>query len=214
MSRPGAWVRRRRPSPAVPTGVIGAAAAVSLAWIIVFGLRRGPFWLLLPISLTMLALAVIETPPHPDLLLVHRGIILLGVGSGALLFVLFLLPLPLIHRMGRVHADALRVFGRPGTTRGPIALALFLILAAASEVFWRGFVQGRLAEEFGARRAFRLTLLGFITSQILTVNLAIIAGAIVTGTFWGWLRLRTRSIVPGAISHFVWAALMYIAFPI
>jgi membrane protease YdiL (CAAX protease family) len=209
-----AWEARPRPQPALPVDVLAAVAGVALAWMIIWGIRRGPLVvLLIAASIGMLVVSLTRTPRHQDLLVVHQGIIVLGVTSGTALWLLFVALAPLTRRVGPLETGALKIFAR-FDVHGVAAMTILFVVAVASELFWRGFVQGRLADEFGDRRAYRLTLVAVLVAHLPTYNLAVMAAAVVTGVVWGWIRLRSGSIVPSTLSHIIWLWLMYLAYPI
>jgi membrane protease YdiL (CAAX protease family) len=98
------------------------------------------------------------------------------------------------------------------STRNYPLLAVLLLLGTgpAEELFWRGFIQGRLAVDLRERRAILTTALGFTIYHVLTLAaltrsaLWTVAGAVLVcgaGVFWGWLRARYASVWPAALSH-------------
>jgi membrane protease YdiL (CAAX protease family) len=111
--------------------------------------------------------------------------------------------------------DALARWGVSSGTYPLLAFLLLLGTGPAEELFWRGFIQGRLTGDLGARRAILLTALAFtvyhtLTLAALTGNaLWTAAGALLVcaaGAFWGWLREKYESVWPAALSHAAAAA--------
>jgi membrane protease YdiL (CAAX protease family) len=195
--------------------VIAAASVVCLAWILLFRIRRGPFWIVLALAAAaMLAVAVMRTPRHQDVLLAHQGIVVLGVGSAVALVLAFIALGPLARRIPWLYRGVLEAYARPQSLRNVATFFLLLVAGTAEELFWRGFVQGRLAQAYGERRSFRLTLAGYVLVHLLTLNVALAGAALICGSVWGWFRLRTGSIVPSVISHLTWLLIMYYAFPL
>lgn len=191
-----------------------ALALVAAVWILLFGIRRGPFFLLLVLaSLLMLVAAAFRTPRHQDLLMVHQGLIVLGAGSAAVLFLAMLVLWPVVSRVGVLHDGYLEARSSFATADGSVVFLLLALVAPAEELFWRGFVQGRLSEDLDLRRAYQITLAGYALVHLLTLNLALFAAALVGGAAWGWFRLRTGSVIPGIISHLSFSWLMYFLYP-
>ena len=212
---PPVWERGRRPQSALPTDVIGAAGAVTLFWIVLFGIRRGPFVLIILVaSVGMLAVSIMRMPRHQDLLMTHQGILVLGAGSAVVLFMAFVILGVVARRLPAIGSGTTEAFGRAGGMSTIASFLVLFIVVSAEELFWRGFVQGRLADELGSQRGYRLALLGHVLCHLLTFNLALAAAAAICGGLWGWFRLRTGSLVPGLISHLLWTLLMYHVYPI
>ena len=190
-------------------------AVVTVVWVVVFGLRRGPVALTLAAaSLAMLAWAIARTPRQENLIVIHQGILVLGVGSAVLLFLSFRILYPVFQNVAAIREGALEAHAVPARSGGAVAVGLLVLVALAEEVFWRGFVQGRLSEELGDQTAFLATLAGYVACHVLTLNLALVVASAVCGAAWGWFRLRSRSVVPGVISHVVWVQLVFHALPI
>jgi membrane protease YdiL (CAAX protease family) len=110
----------------------------------------------------------------------------------------------------RIVRDTLAGWGVSAGYYPVLALLLLLGTGLAEELFWRGFIQGRLTGDLGARRAILQTALGFtvyhgLTLAALTRNaLWTAAGALLVcgaGIFWGWLREEYASVWPAALSH-------------
>lgn len=102
------------------------------------------------------------------------------------------------------------------TLRAPLdpwwqaAAAELLVVALPEEFFFRGYLQGRLAEVWPARRHF----LGAPVGAALLVSAALFAlchlavqanpgtlAVFFPGLVFGWMRARTRSILAGTIFH-------------
>jgi membrane protease YdiL (CAAX protease family) len=165
-------------------------------------------------SLAMLAITLSRTPRHQDLLKVHDGIVVLGVGSAFALFLAFVLLGPVVRRVHPLWVAVLKAYARPATLRTATAFVVLLLIAPVEEAFWRGFVQGRLSQDYGESRAFRLTLAGYVASYLVTLNLALAGAALICGGCWGWFRLRTGSIVPSILSHTLFTLVVYFAYPL
>src|SRR2546423_3783702 len=105
------WAARpRRPAP-LPVDVVVAAVSFAIVWIVLFGIRRGPFPVLIALAGAVMAVvSVMRTPRHQDVALVHQGILVLGVGSGLLLFLVFLIFNPVARRVDVLHRGVLKAY--------------------------------------------------------------------------------------------------------
>ena len=95
-----------------------------------------------------------------------------------------------------------------------IALLLVLWIGPGEEIFWRSFVQHRLASRFGPFRACLLASLIYTAVHIFSFNLLLIAASAICGFFWGLLYYRYKSIYPSLISHALWDVLIFVILPV
>lgn len=95
-----------------------------------------------------------------------------------------------------------------------IAMLLLFIIAPAEEIFWRGFVQRKIAEKTNASRALVLTTLLYSAVHIWALNPVLLLAALVLGIHWGFMYKRFGSIVPGLVSHALWDTLIFVIFPV
>jgi membrane protease YdiL (CAAX protease family) len=87
-------------------------------------------------------------------------------------------------------------------------------IGPAEEVFWRGFVQERVAARWGSRRGYLAATLVYAAVHALTFNPVLAIAAIAGGLVWGGLRWKTGSVWPGLVSHAVWAVAIFVVFPL
>lgn len=95
-----------------------------------------------------------------------------------------------------------------------IGLLLFFLIGPAEEVFWRGFVQRRMAERFGPWYGYALSVAVYGLVHIWSFNFMLIAAAMVCGVFWGFLFKKYGSVWPGLISHAVWDVVIFVILPV
>lgn len=88
-----------------------------------------------------------------------------------------------------------------------MAVGSFLLIPIVEELFYRGYVQTRLAEDFDVPAAILITALFFTFSHgqyYLTLSPWTI-GALLTGLFsalaWGYVFYRTRSLIATMLAH-------------
>lgn len=94
-----------------------------------------------------------------------------------------------------------------------IALLMAIIIGPGEELFWRGFLQRRLQMEKGPFQGFLLATLLYAGVHIASGNAMLVLAAGVCGMFWGFLYLRTGSLLLNVVSHTVWDLAIFLFFP-
>jgi len=88
-----------------------------------------------------------------------------------------------------------------------MAVGSFLLVPILEELFYRGYVQTRLAEDFDTPSAILITALFFTFSHsqyyllFSTWNAGMLLTTFVSALAWGYIFHRTRSLLPGMIAH-------------
>lgn len=95
-----------------------------------------------------------------------------------------------------------------------LGLLLAFIIGPAEEIFWRGFVQRKLAARYGEWRALVAATLVYTLVHVWSFNFMLIMAALVCGSFWGLIYKYNRNITTLIISHAVWDVMVFILFPI
>ena len=205
----------------------GLWAGIVLAfalWIVMFVYRPFNFWVMLTFSTSLLsAVAFVLARP----LFLGRECTaknaLVGLFLAALLYAIFyvgnqflmavsrLFPALLPDRAGNI-ASVYANLG--GLSPALVGLLLFFPIGFGEEVFWRGFVQRRLKERWGAGSAFILTTLLYTAVHVPTGNPVLILAALACGLFWGGFYRATGSLVPVLVSHMLWDPFIFVIAPI
>jgi membrane protease YdiL (CAAX protease family) len=136
-----------------------------------------------------------------------------GLGAGAALFAatrLFVAVVAPLWPAFRRHVAA--IYGQQGTWSVGATLVAALVVEVGEELFWRGLIQGRLAGSHGRLAGATLAWLAYVGANVPSLNLPIVAGAVVGGAVWGVLALWTGGVLACIACHAVWTELM-IAFP-
>jgi membrane protease YdiL (CAAX protease family) len=213
-TRPG-WVPRlpvpaARPSWAVPAAVLLTAAVYPAA----FRLRSVPFW---P---AMAALAALWWwagwhPFLPARLRPTRRLVAIGTLSGLGLYALSS-AVALVAR-GTVPWPGVRevaALATGGLSPPVAALLLAAGVAPAEEVLWRGAVFARATRRYGfGWRSVAATTGLYAAVAALSGIPAVPLLALLCGAVWARQRQVTGSLVPGIVSHAVWAALLVLYVP-
>jgi membrane protease YdiL (CAAX protease family) len=95
-----------------------------------------------------------------------------------------------------------------------IFLLMLLVIGPGEELFWRGFLQGRLEDTLGRRSGWLAATVIYTAIHVATGNPILVLAAGVCGAFWGWLYLRYRSMFLNAVSHTIWDIVIFILFPL
>jgi membrane protease YdiL (CAAX protease family) len=212
-TRPG-WVPRRpvpgaRPSWAVPAALL-ATAAIYLA---AFLLQVVPFWPAL-VALAALSWWAGWHPFLPARLRPTGRLAAMGAAAGLGLYALTGAG-ALVARQTPLWAGVQEVAALAGSV--PPALAVLLVAAVTSpaeEVLWRGAVFARATRRLGPGwRPVAATTGLYAAAVALTGHPLLVLAALACGAVWARQRQVTGSLVPGVVSHAVWASLLLLYVP-
>jgi membrane protease YdiL (CAAX protease family) len=89
-----------------------------------------------------------------------------------------------------------------------------LWIGPAEEIFWRGLVQQRLETRLGRWGALATASILYAAVHAWSMNLMLVAAALLCGLAWGFLFARTRNLWPCIISHAIWDVAIFVAFPL
>ena len=195
--------------------IVGLGTVVeAAAWWLVASRRLRVWGALAPALGALGVLALVAGPVALSPAVAPATSAMVGVSAGVALylatraFVFFARP----WRAFRRHARA--IYGeRAGESLG---LALVIAVGAAvvgEELFWRGLAQERLSATLGRTGGAAAGWIAYVAANLPSMNLAIVAGAIVGGGTWVGLAFWTQGVLASLICHGVWTALM-IAFPV
>jgi len=95
-----------------------------------------------------------------------------------------------------------------------IALLMVLVIGPGEELFWRGFLQRRFQIQKGPIKGFLLATLMYTVVHLGSGNIMLLLAAGVCGLFWGFLYLRTGSMILNVVSHTVWDVAIFLLFPV
>lgn len=198
--------------------VYGTVVAAFALWFWTFAWPAGNFWLKLTCSASLLALFGLFFSRRQWKTLFAFRLRHLGVGilSALILYGIFWL--------GREVSTALFPFaaGQIASVHGTksqldvrwIAPLLFFVMGPAEEIYWRGFVQRRLANRWGVYAGVLGTAVVYALVHAVSWNFMLVGAAGVCGLFWGILYQREKSLIPVILSHSLWDVLIFVLFPI
>ncbi len=226
-----------RPNPGVPPPysarearppnrlqmVLPAVLAAGLFIPLFFFKRAGPidFWWWMSAAVVFLNVlgAVLDRGFLPSIARDFRsGVpakIALGIFSAAVLYTVFF--------AGNAASNALfpfagsdigRIYGfKASASTFRVALLLALVIGPGEELFWRGYLQRHWQERLGSLRGFLGVSAFYALVHAASGNAMLILAAGVCGLFWGFLYMRTRSVLLVAVSHTAWDLAVFLFFP-
>lgn len=200
--------------------VVVAVVVAAILWFIMFSpwtSGKVNFWYTMTFSaVTLTALATLFCREWTGDVRFQPRNIALGVGLAFVLWWVFWI--------GDKVSQWMFDFARPevnmiyamksGTSPTVIALLLLLIIGPAEEIFWRGFIQRRMMQRFGANMGFVVATACYTLVHLPSFNFMLIAAAAVVGGCWGLVyRFFPKSLTVLIISHAIWDACAFIVFP-
>ena len=192
----------------------GGILLAVLGWACTFGLAWGNFWVKIGITVACVtAYSLLWQRPR---LIFRWSSLALGALSAAALYGIFwvgnaLAPL-VVHG---AHGQVGSIYGLgEGSSRLWIFLLLFLVTGPGEEIFWRGFIQGRLMEKLGAFWGFAVAVLIYGGVHVFSRNPMLVLAALVAGAVWGLQYVWRRDLLALIVSHSLWSACIFAVLPI
>jgi uncharacterized protein len=138
----------------------------------------------------------------------HIGWVLFAIGVAFPTYLLATGAVDLLVRLGVEEVDYLSALSNDGYGFGWAVLVVCVQPAIFEEIAFRGIIQGSLGQVLGEREALIVSALMF---GILHLSIPSLPHLLALGLVLGWLRLRTKSLVPGMILHFTHNFLVIVA---
>ena len=180
--------------------------------------ERVNFWAMMTLATGVLAsLALVLGRPGWRRKLRFRPIwIVTGIASALLLYGVFWLGHTISTALFDFPAsEVARVYAlKTGASAAVIGPLLVLWIAPGEELFWRGFLQQKLATRYGRWPGLIAGALMYAAVHLWAFNLTLLVAALICGMFWGWMMLRYESVWPSIISHAVWDVVIFVLLPI
>ncbi len=198
--------------------VVASLVLAFCFWYIAFEAPFSNFWIKMGIATICLAAISIAFAgkQRSELFRFRPRHILIGVGSAVVLYAVFWLGnlvLDLVSNAAKASISS--VYGPRSTLPlGVIAAILLLITSPAEEIFWRGMSQRFFMERLSPWGGFWIGTLCYAGAHVVTLNVPLILAAFTAGFMWGLIYRFERSLVPGIISHSLWAVAIFVVFPV
>lgn len=194
-----------------------AVAVLAPLWAVGLAVRPGGtvLWPAVAVALAMGAVALALQGRHRAPVRVGHDV-WLAVPAALVHLVLSYLLVPVavavVPVLGR-QADELVFDARTGLPLPVVALIAAVVVAPLEELFWRGTVQPGLGLGHSRSAAVALGTATFVGFHLLTLQLPLMAAALLGGLVWGWLYERTGGIAAPAFAHAVWTTAMVLRAP-
>jgi uncharacterized protein len=185
---------------------IGLAVAFGLFGLTFRG-QRDRFWERMTITGFVLGSMALANEPGLRRQRLREGDVALGLLSAAGLYGIFQVG----DRVARsVMPKGTQEIGdiyalRSLRPRSEIAVRLAAVIGPAEELFWRGFIQGRIGTASAA--------LAYGGAHLVTGNATLIGAASVAGIYWGLLRAVGMSMPALMVSHVAWDIWIFLLAP-
>lgn len=138
-----------------------------------------------------------------------------GVLIGAIIvgaYFAILVPLGLLDSVSAQAKEKLSELGASSPVTMLIIASFYAFLhSGLEEIYWRAFVFRELAKRMPSSIALLVSSIGFMAHHIIVLSkyfgysspltYVCSAGVAIGGIWWGWLALRSNSLIPGWISH-------------
>ena len=188
-----------------------------ILWYIVFVVPRGNFWIKLSAAAAILAMASLffQGGKNRGGVLFKWQDLLIGIGSAAFLYFIFWLGKLVLSAIFPSSGMEIQAVYNRGDDARPVLIAVLLLLVTspAEEIFWRGFIQKKLAERTTSLWGLLLGTILYAGVHIWTFNITLILAALAAGFFWGLLYKKTQRLLPVIISHALWTTAIFVLFP-
>ena len=194
--------------------IAGALLLAVTGWAFLFGLAWGSFWVKLGVTAATVAGYALLWE-RPRLRFTVAGVAG-GVLSAALLYAVFYLGdtlAPLVVPGAAREVGGIYALGE-GSSRLAVFLLLFFLTGPAEEIFWRGFLQGRLMDRLGRWPGYLATTVVYGAVHAFSGNLMLVLAALVAGAWWGAHYLWRRDLAPVIVSHSLWSAVIFAVAPV
>jgi membrane protease YdiL (CAAX protease family) len=136
--------------------------------------------------------------------------VVVGLASGLVLFGATRVFVAIASAWELFRRHVTDIYGNRHEVSVPVALGVAVGLSVpGEELFWRGLVGGRFSEAVGSLLAgAAIALAGYVIVCAFSVNLAVIAGAVVGGGLWSVLFVWTGGVLSPICSHAVFTGFM------
>jgi membrane protease YdiL (CAAX protease family) len=195
----------------IAAGVVGQAAT----W---REIRAGRLTVWVGMGVTMGVLGVLALFTGREHLSPKIGVIVaaaVGLGSGLALFAATRVFVAIASAWDVFRRHTVEIYGNRSRVTLPVALGVAVGCSVpGEELFWRGLVGGRFGEAAGSLAVgAAIALAGYVAVCAFSLNLPVLAGAVVGGGLWSVLFVWTGGVLAGICSHAVFTGLMILEPP-
>lgn len=189
-----------------------------ILWWIAFEAPFSNFWLKMGIATVIIAtisLFYAGKEVRRQLFSFKPRHIIIGIGSAVVLYFLFWLGKIVLEAVFPSSSMSISSIYAPRSTvpLPIIALLLLFVTSPAEEIFWRGMLQRFFTKKWGSWGGFAAGTLVYAGVHTVTLNVPLILAAFTAGFVWCLIYRYEKSIIPGIISHSLWATAIFVVFP-
>jgi hypothetical protein len=189
-------------------------AAASVLWTVAFS-RKQRFWETMAVGVGSLGAFALYANPALRRTTVKPRDVVVGLGTAVGLYGVFQVG----DRVARTvipggARDIEDIYlRRTLADRRFIAAALALLIAPGEELFWRGLVNGYLAQELGPVKgnALGATIYGGV--HLVTRNFTLFGAAGIAGAYWSLQWLFEGRMASQVVSHVAWDVWIFLVQP-
>ena len=194
--------------------IAGAILLALIGWAFTFGLAWGNFWV--KIGITVVAVCAYSFIWQKPRLQMKVSSVVLGLACAVLLYGVFYAGNALApYVIPGAHGQVGGIYGMgEGSSRLWIFLLLFFVTGPGEEIFWRGFLQGRLEKKLGLIPGAAAATLVYGGVHVFSGNVMLILAALVAGAFWGAMYAWKHDLMALIVSHAFWSAFIFAVIPI
>lgn len=140
----------------------------------------------------------------------------MGLASAALLYFIFYFGNLTARWMFAFAARGIEAVYdlKQGASPLRVGLLIGFLIGPAEELFWRGFLQRRLALRYGRWFGFAAAVAVYTLMHLASLNPMLVIAACVCGMFWGLLYLWTGSLLLCTVSHIAWDLTVFLIVPL
>lgn len=139
----------------------------------------------------------------------------LGILSGSLLYGIFYIGNILLSELNLPFAkEVTKLYKQLSPTTIWHHIVLILIIIPGEEIFWRGFIQKRLAKILPIHISILIASLMYASVNIYSNTYILPFVAILTGIYWGYLYHWKKSLPLVIVSHLIFDFLLLVLFPL
>ncbi len=202
----------RRPRDTLLAAGLGAAYS---AFALTFRGPRSSFWQRMTATGLTLGSLALASEPELRRTRVRGRDVAGGLASAAALYGVFLVGDRLVRRLLPRGGDEIGSVYELRELGGPAELAarLALVIAPAEELFWRGFVNARLARRLGRWPGAAAGSLAYAGAHVPTGNFTLFGAAGVAGAYWSALAAAGMPMSALIVSHTAWDLLTFLVAP-
>ncbi|MFP4476442.1 MAG: CPBP family intramembrane glutamic endopeptidase [Desulfatibacillaceae bacterium] len=197
--------------------VVLTVAVAAALWFFAFYIEWGNFWVKIACSATLLAVmaAAFGGRPKEWFSFTPRDVAIGLVSAAVLYFVFYVGNFAATKLFSFAQSQVGGVYAKgEGTPVWVICLLLFFVTGPAEEIYWRGFLQKRLAARLGGWQGWLVAAALYAGVHVWALNFMLIGAAGVAGLFWGAMYWRLGRVPALIISHSIWSTVIFAVFPI